>query len=307
MSRFVELLFGNPFHTPSKDEQAMFFAFSAALRSASLARQVGAVITREDGSIIAVGTNEVPKAGGGQYWENDDPDGRDFRGAYDSSDRMRQNLLADILQRLEQASWLREEHSAKPIVQLVDEALYQEQPGKNLSLMKGAQFMSTIDFVRAVHAEMSAITNAARHGVGTQGCILYTTTFPCHDCAKHIVAAGIRRVVYVEPYPKSLVQELYGDSVAVDASDSWGKRVSFDPFVGVASKRYTELFRASIARKDERGMVAVWQRSNAKPNLPSYLPSAAVSLFSETSDFESFMNSMRDKDLAPTNEESDDA
>ncbi|MDN3612645.1 hypothetical protein QWZ16_23945 [Vibrio ostreicida] len=26
--------------------------------------------------------------------------------------------------------------------------------------------------------------------------------FPCHNCAKHIVASGIKRVVYVEPYPK---------------------------------------------------------------------------------------------------------
>jgi len=60
--RFVELLFGHPFHTPTKHEFAMFHAQAAALRSSALGRQVGAVITSEEGNIIAVGTNEVPKA-----------------------------------------------------------------------------------------------------------------------------------------------------------------------------------------------------------------------------------------------------
>jgi deoxycytidylate deaminase len=82
--------------------------------------------------------------------------------------------------------------------------------------MKAAQF----DYIRAVHAEMAAITDAARHDISITGCTLYTTTFPCHDCAKHIVASGIRRVVYIEPYRKSLVQEFYPDSIAVDQADN---------------------------------------------------------------------------------------
>src|SRR5690606_18732943 len=63
VERFVELLFGNSFHTPSIDELGMRLAHTMALRSAALSRQVGAVITRSDGSLIAGGANDVPRAG----------------------------------------------------------------------------------------------------------------------------------------------------------------------------------------------------------------------------------------------------
>ncbi|MEJ7655371.1 MAG: deaminase [Chloroflexia bacterium] len=46
-----------------------------------------------------------------------------------------------------------------------------------------------------MHAEMSALLDAGRRGVPVQGATLYTTTFPCHNCARHIVGAGIDRVV----------------------------------------------------------------------------------------------------------------
>ena len=59
----VDLWFGNPFITPTFDEHAMFLAFSAALRSADLSRQVGAVITK-DSQILSAGANDCPKAGG---------------------------------------------------------------------------------------------------------------------------------------------------------------------------------------------------------------------------------------------------
>jgi dCMP deaminase len=47
-----------------------------------------------------------------------------------------------------------------------------------------------------VHAEMNAILLAARNGVFTDGCTLYASFFPCDNCCKHIVQAGIVEVVY---------------------------------------------------------------------------------------------------------------
>ena len=44
------------------------------------------------------------------------------------------------------------------------------------------------------HAEMEALLSCARSGVSTRGATLYSTTFPCHNCAKHIIAAGVARV-----------------------------------------------------------------------------------------------------------------
>lgn len=74
--------------------------------------------------------------------------------------------------------------------------------------------MNVIEFGRDAHAEMEAIL-AARAGISVKGRDLYSTTFPCHNCAKLIISAGINRVVYIEPYPKSLAIELHGDSISV--------------------------------------------------------------------------------------------
>jgi dCMP deaminase len=54
--------------------------------------------------------------------------------------------------------------------------------------------------VRAVHAEVNAIVQAARFGNGIEGSTLYTIYSPCVDCAKLIVNAGIKRIVYVHEY-----------------------------------------------------------------------------------------------------------
>jgi dCMP deaminase len=55
--------------------------------------------------------------------------------------------------------------------------------------------------VRTLHAEQNAIIQAALHGVGVAGSILYVTHQPCLTCAKMIINAGIRRVVFAGHYP----------------------------------------------------------------------------------------------------------
>jgi dCMP deaminase len=53
---------------------------------------------------------------------------------------------------------------------------------------------------RAIHAELNAIAWAARHGVATDGGIMYATHGPCLKCAQAILAAGIVEVHYIHPY-----------------------------------------------------------------------------------------------------------
>ena len=147
--------------------------------------------------MAALGFTEVPNASGGAYWCDDEDDGRDFHWGYETSDRMRENVFAEGLDRLKNAGWLNETRAALETTDLVKEAL--RHPER--ALMKGAQLTGTIDYVRAVHAEMAAITDAARHGLSLANCTPYSTTFPCHDCAKHIVSSAIKRVVYIEVQP----------------------------------------------------------------------------------------------------------
>lgn len=64
LARFLDLVFRYPYHTPVPDERGMFLAYAASLRSAQLGRQVGASVLSPVGDVIAVGCNEVPRAGG---------------------------------------------------------------------------------------------------------------------------------------------------------------------------------------------------------------------------------------------------
>ena len=51
-----------------------------------------------------------------------------------------------------------------------------------------------------LHAEANAITKVAKSANNCDGSTLYVTASPCIECAKLIIQAGIRRVVYAEPY-----------------------------------------------------------------------------------------------------------
>lgn len=51
-------------------------------------------------------------------------------------------------------------------------------------------------YLYAVHAEAAIIATAARHGVRTEGCSLYVTHEPCAACARTLIGAGIRKIVY---------------------------------------------------------------------------------------------------------------
>jgi dCMP deaminase family protein len=51
-----------------------------------------------------------------------------------------------------------------------------------------------------LHAEANAITKLARSGNNSEDSTLYVTASPCIECAKLIIQAGIRRVVYGEKY-----------------------------------------------------------------------------------------------------------
>jgi dCMP deaminase len=54
--------------------------------------------------------------------------------------------------------------------------------------------------VRTIHAETNAIIQAALHGVSTRDAMCYVTHFPCINCTKALINAGISRIVYGEAY-----------------------------------------------------------------------------------------------------------
>lgn len=266
--RFIELVFGNLFYTPTKDEHGMYHARSAALRSADLGRQVGAAISTSSGEILALGCNDVPKAGGDLYWPDDQSDARDFRRGFDPIVDERKQILSELLARFRKANLLADEYSEEKSIGPLVQAL---TSGEKRKTLKGARVFNLLEFGRSVHAEMAAITSAARLGVPIKSATLFTTTFPCHMCARHIVSSGLSRVVYVEPYPKSRALHLHGDSIQVDAQKPASGPVTFEPFVGVAPRQYQDLFDAQDLRKDDQGEIASWRRTNKTRPKPRFL------------------------------------
>jgi deoxycytidylate deaminase len=248
--RYLRLFFGDPYLTPTRDEYAMFQTHAAALRSADLSRQVGAAICAPEGEIVAVGCNEVPSAFGGQYWPEDDPDGRDFQLGYDSNVKQRDAALEEAFTQLESAKLLANG----------------AQLGAFMAATDGTRLANLTEFGRPVHAEMAALLDAARRGVAVAGQRLFSTTFPCHNCARHIIGAGITEVVYREPYEKSLASDLHRDAVVVDPAKPVKGKVVIRRFVGIGPPRYLELF-AMPRRKTKAGERVEWSESEATPRL----------------------------------------
>jgi deoxycytidylate deaminase len=257
LDRFLNLLFGKPVVTPTPDELGMAYAYVAAMRSAELGRQVGAAILDSRNNLIAVGTNEVPKAHGGYYWDGDARDGRDWSRGFDSSDHFKNAGLGELLEILSENGMMSKE---------LNDLTTPEQIERLTPLIKQTRYMQLIEFIRAVHAEMGALVDAASRGVSVQDGTLYVTTFPCHECARNIVAAGIKRVVYIEPYAKSLALELHGNSIQLDHGGDTSK-IPFVPFLGVAPRNYSNIFFAAPDRKDKHGNVAPWDATVANPRV----------------------------------------
>ncbi|WP_367397129.1 anti-phage dCTP deaminase [Ruegeria atlantica] len=256
LKRFFEALFGNFAISPTRDEFFQNLAANVALTSCDTARQVGAAIAN-DGEVLATGFNEAPKAHGGTYWANEGLDGRDFAIGRDANTVRKRQMVTDIVRRLRDDGRLADN-------EITDAQIEAELIDGTDAPLKKSQIMDTLEYGRAVHAEMAALTTASRIGRSVYEATLYCTTFPCHNCSKHIVASGITRVFYLEPYGKSFTDELYPDSVLIDHSDKKKSVVSFQQFVGITPNRYRELF-AKEKLKDAKGNIIPWRKASCQP------------------------------------------
>ncbi len=291
--RLLDLLFGQTFLTPTREEHAMFLAYATSLRSADLSRQVGAIILSVDGEVIATGANDVPQASGGQYWTDgyvdwprDRPvrDRRDWVIGKDTNRERKNQIVQDFADRVTELARLGAVAIAEDLVDegelrnRLEERLKKWAPSPEAlqERLRGSLVMDLTEFGRAVHAEMEALLCCARVGVSPRNGRLFTTTFPCHNCTKHIVAAGVAEVHFIEPYPKSLAEQLHADAVLVAPAEIDSRRggavdgrVVFRPFSGVGPRRFLDLFslglgagRAIDRKKDVRP--GGWSRKSAQ-------------------------------------------
>ncbi|WP_258402288.1 deaminase, partial [Lonsdalea populi] len=133
------------------------------------------------------------------------------------------------------------------------------------TIIKHTRLKDLIEFSRAVHAEMHSILIASRvAGEKIVGGKIFVTTYPCHACARHIIAAGIKEVYYIEPYRKSLATRLHSDAMTEAASSDEGS-VRIIQYDGVAPRRFLDLFE-SESRKGKGGMLQLQEQEDALPS-----------------------------------------
>ena len=252
--RYLNLVFSTEVVTPTTAESSMYQAASAARNSACLSRQVGASVVDTDGQLLAIGWNDVPRFRGGLYVTaaGDGEANEDRRCAswgnkcYNDAEK---NLIAnETADALAKAGLL--------------------APGSRdaaVAVIAKSKVGRLIEFSRAIHAEMFAILNASQvAGNRVKGAVLYCTTYPCHYCARHLVAAGISAVYYIEPYRKSLAAKLHNDAISESENDQKNK-VTIVPYDGVAPAKYLELFGMSSGQRKADGVLKTRNLSEARP------------------------------------------
>lgn len=255
VERFLHLILGTKVITPTSAESAMYAAAMASANSGCLSRQVGAAVTDANEHVLSIGWNDVPKFGGGLYLEGSD-DSRCWNhgGGKCFNDEEKQFFANELVEALEDIIPPSSKEAARA------------------ALRKSGKLGGLIEFSRAIHAEMHAILGAGRiAGDKLVGGKIFVTTYPCHSCARHIIAAGITEVYYIEPYRKSLAIKLHGDAISELELDS--KKVRVLAYDGVAPTKFLALFRVAANSRKAAGKLIRVPLKEAMPRIEKSLES----------------------------------
>jgi len=219
---YLRLMREPAFRPPTYPELYMRQAYAVSLKSTCTKRQVGAVLVRDESYVIATGYNDVA-IGEPTCREMGPPGNTRFCPKDDEEE-----------QKLSAMRYCPKCGNELPL-----------SPGRvrpftcsNCEARLPRDFVPgrMLDVCRAVHAEEAAIVQAAKLGsTSLAGATLYSTTFPCLLCAKSIINAGIKRVVYHEPYP-------------MDDSMAMLKRcgLTLDKYEGVNAWAFDRMFKGTL-------------------------------------------------------------
>lgn len=221
---YLKLVTGQEPRFARPAEIFMNSAFSAAHGSKCLKRQVGAVLVDappgKDGQVVGQGWNENPR---GTHPCVEEP-------RYGAKPGERGKCYRDIV-RFESYVALAGRHCPQCGKKLL-------VPENRLPPWRCAECSINLErffwpdramsLCTAIHAEVAAVLAAGSRAKGTT---LYTTTFPCFQCAEKLVQAGVASIVFTEPYP-----DIRADDRLALAD------IDLTRFEGVRSSRFDEIF-----------------------------------------------------------------
>jgi len=216
---FVDLATGKKPRGASQTEILMNIAFSSSHSSKCVKRHVGAVIVDPKGQVVSAGYNENP-LGTNPCAEEPEYEYQCFR------DIIRNNHFKSLADKgarcpvcgekivfVKGPPWRCEACAIKKEKTNLESFFYPDR---------------ALNWCTAVHAEVWAVLAA---GGRASGGTLYTTTFPCAQCAEKIVQSGISKVVFTESYP-----DPYGAS-RLNLGD-----IELEQFEGVRSSSFERIF-----------------------------------------------------------------
>lgn len=250
--------------TPSFYETFMNQAYSLSLRSSCISRQVGAVIINKNGYVVGAGWND---AGEGQI-------GCGYRRVIDIKNLSDEILPTNPISEKSFRRYLIKERKGDDCICFKDEySLYvlrkkfktfmkkrkkafdkfgtREKQQKMIEEWLAEDIkVKRLEYCRALHAEENALLQSSKiGGMGVKGGRIFTTTFPCELCAKKIYQSGIKEIIYTEPYPESISQEVFlKDGI---------RKIKLTQFEGVKSHSYFRLFKASMDKKEMQELIRI--------------------------------------------------
>lgn len=236
---YVSLIMHPGLITPSMNERCMQVAYSAKLSSACLSRQVGAAVTDENFSIKAIGWNNSAE---GQppcalrsidhLLENEDTEAYSF---YERNNPKFRELVRVKYQR-----------------KLDSEDIDKKLRGRNIAycfkdLQNALENEKNQVHTRSLHAEENAFLQLAKYGgAGIKGGVLFTTASPCELCSKKAYQLGIKKVIYIDPYPGIAKEHIL--SIGPNTPE-------LELFYGAIGRAYNQLFEPILPYKDELSYV----------------------------------------------------
>lgn len=233
--KFVSLMKKPGLVTPTAVERCMQVAFMSKYNSGCLSRQVGAVVTTNQFSIISVGWNDVAH---GQVPCNlrnvelyiNNHDNSAFSNFELENEKFSQNIKRVYQPKVVE---FKKDTFTKALT-----LSYCFKDEYNSIIKKSNQV-----FTRALHAEENAFLQVSkRGGFAVEGGYLFTTASPCELCAKKAYQLGIVKIFYVDPYP-GISQDLF-----LKTGDL---RPELLLFSGAIGRSYDQLYRPLMPMKDE--------------------------------------------------------
>jgi deoxycytidylate deaminase len=226
-------LIGAPELRPDRYELALYLAQAQASRSAGLRGGVGCALIDSVGDVVALGTNEVPRAGGGQYWADSPDDARDVHDGMDPAWTSKMALVESVLQYTEA------EHGAQlgDLTSLAARFLDHLDNGDLPSHHQAAQTLESLG--RVVHAELAALASAARHGASVVGCEAVVTRPPCRQCLRQLIVSGVSTVRFLG-HAEAASYPFHADAITLDGTTP--AKVQVAPFCGVTPRGYDKVF-----------------------------------------------------------------